>query len=179
MICTISLRSSRKPACQQTSDGPLAYLLLAIAQGAGLLITPFGWPGLWLQLASLALFGWWSGFEAIAGIPLVLLFAVVALAELIEAAATGGRIDAGRRRRTSVGAFAGAAVGAMLGIPFPLVGHLFGALIGAFVGSVAAAIGVRGRLSDFRDLGGEAIAMAVKTSASIAVAVFAILTFMP
>jgi hypothetical protein len=156
----------------------VAYLLLGIGQAVGLVVTALGWPGLWVQLASLALFGWWSGFEVVAVIPLVLLVAMAVIAESFEAVLTGGRADRSRRRRSGITALAGGTAGAALGASFPLVGSLFGAVGGAFVGSLIGATASRARYPTFSALAGESIAMAVKTAAALVVAVFAILTLM-
>ncbi|MEX0912670.1 MAG: hypothetical protein WD737_00175 [Gemmatimonadota bacterium] len=157
----------------------LAYLLLGVATLTGLLMIPFGWPGIWLQVGTIGLFGWATEFDRVGLIPLALLFFVALIAELCEPTFTGGRMDAGIRRRTGFGGLAGGSVGAALGLQFPLLGSMFGALAGALVGALLAAFtggsgqpGGSGRLR----LAGQAAAMGVRTAAGITVAAFTLLT---
>ncbi|MEX2582772.1 MAG: DUF456 family protein [Gemmatimonadota bacterium] len=156
----------------------VAYLLLGLGLAAGLLLIPFGWPGLWLQLGTLALFGWWSDFAPIGTVSLVLLVTVALIAELLEAILTGGRIGPARCRRSATGGIAGGCTGAAFGTAFPLLGSPFGALVGALLGAFVAAL--TGRAGPPRSVAilGETIAMGVKTSAAVVVAVFTILTLM-
>ena len=153
----------------------VAYLLLGLAQVAGLLLTPFGAPGIWLQLGALGLFAWWSEFEPVGSIPLLVLVAIVLTAELAEAPLAGGRIERSLRRRAGGVGLAGAVAGAIAGVPFPLVGSLFGALLGALVGATIGGLSApRPPRRGWATLGGQVLAMALRAAAGVGVALFAL-----
>jgi uncharacterized protein YqgC (DUF456 family) len=115
----------------------MAYVLLALAQVAGLLMVPLGLPGTWLQVVALGAYAYamhWRGGWWVVGIAL----ALAAAAEVIEFV-MGGRFARkyGGSRRAAWGAILGGLVGAVVGIPIPLIGSVIGAFIGAFVGAAA------------------------------------------
>jgi hypothetical protein len=153
----------------------LAYLLLGVAQAAGLALIPFGAPGLWVQLAALALFGWWTDFAVFGPVPLGILLVVALAAELIEAPLARGRMGAGARRRLGFGGLAGGAAGAGAGVFFPLLGSMFGALLGALAGSLLSSFRLRPPGIGRGAFGGQVVAMATRTAAGIVIAAFALL----
>lgn len=114
---------------------PLALLILAFL--VGLLLIPFGLPGLWLMVAALIGYAALGRFEQV-GWPT--LAAVVVLGLLGEAAEAwlGFRVAKkhGGSNRAGWGAFLGGLVGAVVGTPVPVIGNILGAFIGAFVGAV-------------------------------------------
>ncbi|HUE96776.1 MAG TPA: hypothetical protein VMN39_08955 [Longimicrobiaceae bacterium] len=154
----------------------LAYLLLGLAQLVGLLLIPFSPVGIWLQLGSLGLFGWWSDFELIGPVPLLILFAVALTAELIELPLAAGRIERTMRRRLGIGSLIGAAAGAAAGIALPLLGTMFGALLGGTLTTTIAALTHRPEGIGCAALGGQAIAVGIRSAAAVAIATFTVLT---
>lgn len=154
----------------------VAYLLLLVAQAAGLLMIVYGWPGGWLQLASLALFGWWTGLEMIGAIPLGLLAATLLLADLIKPVVAPASFDPLVRRRAAIAAMVGGAMGAAAGFIFPLIGMLFGALAGSLLGSASTAIGMRSQKNGYAPLSAQLAIVGIRTAAGISVAIFSLLT---
>ena len=155
----------------------LAYLLLA-AQALGLLLTPFGWPGVWIQLASLGLYAWRTDFQLFGVVPLGLLFAASLTAELLEGTIAGGRIDAATRRRAGFAGLAGGGAGAALGLVLPLVGTLFGTVVGALLGTLLTGFRSQQERIGCAALLWQVVAMGIRTSAGVVVAVFILLTLM-
>ena len=150
----------------------LAHLLLGVAQAIGLLMIPFGAPGVWLQLAALAAFGWWTDFAVVGPIPILILVILALAAELAALALSSKSLDAKLRRRVGLSGFAGGGAGAAIGIPVPLLGSMFGALVGALVGSTLGTLGARAERSGCGALGGLLVATSLKTAAGFAVAAF-------
>jgi hypothetical protein len=154
----------------------LAYLLLALAQTLGVLAIPFGAPGLWLQVAALWLFGWWTEFGVVGPVPLIILLFVALAAELAELPLVGGRLPRAARRRPGLAAVGGAVVGAVIGEFVPLVGSLFGALAGAFVGAFLGVLGGGRPRQAGANVVGLVLAISLKTAASVVIAVFTLIT---
>jgi uncharacterized protein len=152
----------------------LAYLLLGLAQAIGLLLIPFGVPGLWVQIAALALFGWWTDFATVGTVPLMILLVVGLAGELAEGPLTGGRIGRSARRWMGFAALAGGFAGAALGRYFPLVGSLFGAFVGSFLATAIAGFTLPGASPGSRF--GQVLAITMKVAAGIVVATFALLS---
>lgn len=115
----------------------MAYLLLAVAQIAGLVLLPLHWIGIWLQLASLAAYAGWTDFEAVGAIPLAILLALTVLAETAWLLLVGSRIERKTRRRGMLAGLGGGLVGVLGGIVFPLAGSLFVGFAGALFGGLA------------------------------------------
>ena len=155
----------------------LAYLLLVLAQVIGLLMIPFGAPGVWLQIAALGAYGWWTEFAMFGPIPLFVLVIVAVAAELASLVLSSKSLDTQLRRRVGFTGLAGAGAGAAIGIPVPLLGSLFGALLGAFVGSILGTLGPRVERSGCGALGGLLVATSLKAAAGFAAAVFTLFIF--
>lgn len=160
----------------------MAYVLLVVAQIGGLLLIPFGLPGLWIQVGSLALYAWATDFQLVGPVPIFLTLFLALLAEIAEFL-LGGRYAQryGGGRRAAVGAILGGIVGAVIGIPLPLVGSVIGAFVGSFVGAAVfemttgrgTGAAVRAGWGAFL---GRVIATAMKGAVGVVVAVVVLLT---
>jgi uncharacterized protein YqgC (DUF456 family) len=114
----------------------LLVLLIAIFI-VGLVLIPFGLPGLWLMVLGLVGYAALGRFQQIDWLTIA---AVVVLALLAEAAEAwlGFRFAKryGGTNRAGWGAFLGGLVGALVGTPVPVVGNIVGAFVGAFFGAI-------------------------------------------
>src|SRR5437870_7456324 len=114
----------------------IGVLVLAACGIGGLLLIPFGLPGLWVMVLGFLLFGWLTQFrsESVATIAIVLSLAFAG--ELIESW-LGFRFARryGGSRRAGWGALVGGVVGAVVGVPVPVVGSVIGAFVGSFGGA--------------------------------------------
>ncbi|HYC32715.1 MAG TPA: DUF456 domain-containing protein [Gemmatimonadales bacterium] len=115
-----------------------AILLLAATGLIGLMLIPFGLPGLWVILLGMLGYGWLTEFRTLGATTLVIAIALALAGELVEAWA-GFRFARryGGSRRAGWGALVGGLVGALVGVPVPLVGSVIGGFLGAFVGAAA------------------------------------------
>lgn len=115
----------------------MAYLLLVLAQLAGLAMVPFGLPGTWLQVVALGAYAWSTRFTTVGWPTLAIAVALAVAGEVIEFT-LGGRFAQkyGGSRRAAWGAILGGLVGALVGTPLPIVGSVIGAFVGAFAGAV-------------------------------------------
>lgn len=114
----------------------MAISLLILAQIAGLLLIPFGLPGIWLQVVALGAFAWATGFREVGWVPLAVVVVLAVVAEVAEFT-LGGKYAAryGGSKRAAWGAILGGLVGAVLGVPVPIVGSVIGAFVGSFLGA--------------------------------------------
>ena len=114
----------------------LAVVLLAACGIVGLLLIPFGLPGLWVMVLGYLAFGWLTQFrsESVATIAIVLALAFVG--EIVESW-LGFRFARryGGSHRAGWGALIGGLVGAVVGVPVPVVGSVIGAFVGSFGGA--------------------------------------------
>jgi uncharacterized protein YqgC (DUF456 family) len=160
----------------------VAYLLLVLAQLAGLALIPFGLPGLWVQVGALAVFAWATGFATVGTYPVVLVVLLALLAETAEFLLAGRYARRyGGGRRAAAGALVGGVAGALLGIPIPLVGSVVGAMLGSFVGAALLELTTgRGAHPALRAgwgaFLGRVVAMAMKGGLGVVVAVFSLFT---
>lgn len=165
----------------------MSVALLVLSQVAGLLLIPFGMPGIWLQVMSLGVFAWATGFREVGAVTLVLVVVLAVLAEVAEFA-LGGRYAAryGGSKRAAWGAILGGIAGAVLGVPVPIIGSVIGAFVGSFAG---AALLEMTNSKDWRNpewrgavrVGwgaflGRMVATAVKSGIGVAVAAVALLS---
>jgi uncharacterized protein YqgC (DUF456 family) len=105
---------------------------LAVLTLGGLVLVPFGLPGLWVMVLGIVGYGWLTDFRSVT-IGLIAVVLGLALAgELLEwwlgfsvAQRYGGS------RRTGL-------VGAAVGVPVPLIGSVVGGFVGAFVAATLA-----------------------------------------
>jgi uncharacterized protein YqgC (DUF456 family) len=160
----------------------MAYLLLALAQVAGLLMIPFGLPGTWVQVAALAAYAYFTGFATVGWVPVVVVALLALAAEAIEFLLGGSFARRyGGGRRAAWGAIVGGMVGAVVGIPLPIIGSIVGSLVGSFVGAALFELtterGVGPALrTGWGALLGRLVATAVKSGVGVAVAAVALLT---
>ena len=119
-----------------TLDSFSATLLMLAAALAGLVLIPFGLPGLWLIVLAIIGYGWLTDFQTMSVWFLILVIALALAGELIEAW-IGFRFAQryGGSRRAGWGALIGGLVGAVVGVPLPVVGSVIGGFVGAFVGA--------------------------------------------
>lgn len=160
----------------------MEYLLLVLAQVGGLLLIPFGLPGLWLQVAGLVGYAWLTGFATVGAVPIVTALVLATLAEVAELL-LGGRYARryGGGRRAGWGAILGGLVGAVVGLPVPILGSVIGAFLGAFLGAAllewtrgrGAAPAVR---AGWGALLGRVVATALKTGVGVSIAALALLS---
>jgi uncharacterized protein YqgC (DUF456 family) len=117
--------------------GELSPILVLVVGGLfGLLLIPFGLPGLWVMVLGILAYGWLTGFQgATAGI-IVLAVALAVLGEVIETW-VGFRFARryGGSSRAGWGALVGGLVGAVVGVPVPFIGSVIGGFVGAFAGA--------------------------------------------
>jgi hypothetical protein len=144
----------------------------------GLLLIPAGFPGAWVQLAALALFGWSTGFELVGIPPLLILLVAVVTAELTDGlvGGPGDERDRVARRRTGAVGLAFGIGGAALGLAYPLLGSLLGGLTGAFVGCSLGALWGRTHTRGYGFFAARVIATTMKIGAGVAVAIVALLS---
>ena len=114
----------------------LAVLLLVGASVTGLLLIPFGLPGLWVIVLGVVGYGALTDFRTITGGFMAVVIVLALLAEALEAW-LGFKLALryGGSRRAGWGALLGGLVGAIVGVPVPLIGSVIGGFIGAFAGA--------------------------------------------
>jgi uncharacterized protein len=117
-------------------DGFVAALLMFAAALAGLVLIPFGLPGLWLIVLAIIGYGWLTEFHTMSAWYLILVIALALLGELAESW-IGFRFARryGGSRRAGWGALIGGLVGVIVGVPVPVIGSVIGGFVGAFVGA--------------------------------------------
>jgi hypothetical protein len=113
-----------------------AVLLLVTAALAGLVLIPFGLPGLWVIVLGILGYGWLTDFVSLSAGFLLLIIGLALLGELVEAW-LGFRMAKryGGSSRAGWGALIGGLVGAVVGVPVPLIGSVIGGFVGAFAGA--------------------------------------------
>jgi uncharacterized protein len=114
----------------------VAIFILISASIAGLLLIPFGLPGLWVIVLGVVGYGWITDFRSIGMGVMILSIALAFLGEVIESW-LGFRFARryGGSSRAGWGALIGGLIGAIVGVPLPLIGSVIGGFIGAFVGA--------------------------------------------
>lgn len=125
----------------------MGYLLLLVVMGGGLLLAVLQLPGLWLMLAAAGVYAWATAGAFIGVKTMVLLLAIVVVAEVVETLATAlGARRAGASKTAMLLSMVGAVVGgiALTLIPVPVLGTLTGVCLGAFGGAMAGEL-LRGR----------------------------------
>jgi uncharacterized protein YqgC (DUF456 family) len=115
---------------------PVAVLLLAAASVAGLLLIPFGLPGLWVMVLGIIAYGWLTDFRTLNMWLMGLTIGLAVVGEVVEAW-IGFRFARryGGSRRAGWGALVGGLVGAVVGVPVPVIGSVIGGFVGAFAGA--------------------------------------------
>jgi uncharacterized protein len=113
-----------------------AILILGTCILAGLLLIPFGLPGLWVMLLGVVAYGWMTDFRSLTAVGIATVFGLALLGEVVEAW-LGFRFARryGGSRRAGWGALLGGLLGAIVGVPVPLIGSVIGGFLGAFAGA--------------------------------------------
>jgi uncharacterized protein YqgC (DUF456 family) len=117
----------------------MAAVLLVVILVVGILLVPFGLPGLWVMAGGVLVYDLAVPGGGI-GLPLVIGTAAAALVGEVLDLALAGRYARkyGGSRRAGWGALLGSLVGAVVGVPLPVVGSVVGAFVGAFAGALLA-----------------------------------------
>lgn len=115
----------------------VAIILLIAAFVVGLVLIPFGLPGLWLMVVALVGYAALDGFGHVGWEPVVAVAVLAGAAELAEAW-LGFRFARryGATSRAGWGSLLGGLVGAVVGTPVPVVGNILGAFLGSFLGAI-------------------------------------------
>jgi uncharacterized protein YqgC (DUF456 family) len=119
-----------------TLDDSTGVFLLAATSLIGLVLIPFGLPGLWVILLGIIGYGWLTDFRTMSAGFLILAIALALLGEVLESW-IGFRFAKryGGSSRAGWGALVGGLVGAIMGVPIPIIGSVIGGFVGAFVGA--------------------------------------------
>src|ERR687898_1338507 len=119
----------------ELTDSTGLFLLIA-ASLVGLLLIPFGLPGLWVILLGIIGYGWATDFRTMSTAFLVLAIGLAVLGEVLESW-IGFRFAKryGGSSRAGWGAVVGGLVGAIVGVPIPIIGSVIGGFVGAFAGA--------------------------------------------
>ena len=114
----------------------MATALLIVCLVAGLVLVPFGLPGLWVMALGVIGYGWLTGFHSVGVGVIALVIGLAFLGEIVDWW-LGFRfaIKYGGSRRAGWGALIGGIVGAIVGVPVPVIGSVIGAFLGSFVGA--------------------------------------------
>ena len=155
-------------------------LLLAATGLAGLLLIPFGLPGLWVILLGILSYGWLTDFRTLSAGLLALAIGLALLGEIVEAW-IGFRFAEryGGSRRAGWGALVGGLIGAVVGVPVPIIGSVIGGFVGAFAGAALFEY-TRARQSDVAARAGwgavlgRAVAAALKMAIGVGLSVAAL-----
>jgi uncharacterized protein len=113
---------------------PLVVLFACFA--AGLVLVPFGLPGLWLMVLALGGYGWLTDFRSVSLGIVAVAVGLALLAEVIEGW-VGFRLARryGGSSRAGWGALVGGLLGAVIGVPVPIIGSIIGGFAGSFAGA--------------------------------------------
>lgn len=103
---------------------------------AGLLLVPFGLPGLWVMVLAILGYGWLTEFRSVGVWTIVLVLGLALAGEVFETW-LGFRFARryGGSRRAGWGALVGGLIGAVVGVPVPVIGSVIGGFMGAFIGA--------------------------------------------
>jgi len=115
----------------------LALIALVCADVVGLILIPFGLPGLWIMMGGILAYGWLTDFRSVGVATIVIALAIAFFGEILDNW-LGFRFAKryGGSTRSGWGALLGGLVGAGIGVPIAFVGSVIGAFIGAFAGAV-------------------------------------------
>jgi uncharacterized protein YqgC (DUF456 family) len=115
------------------------YFLLLLTAVIGLVLTLVTLPGLWLIVGAAAVYAWLTGGVYLGMVPLVVLLAMAAGAEVAELVFGGrGAKKAGGTAWGVGGGLAGGLLGGLLLtplIPMPVLGTMIGICLGTFLGA--------------------------------------------
>ena len=158
-------------------------LLLMLALFVGLVLIPFGLPGLWVMVGAALLYSW-AEPDRLGIVTLLGLTALAVVAEVLEFL-TAGRYARkyGGSKRAAWGAIAGGIAGAIIGVPVPIIGSVIGAFVGSFAGALAAEMTLGGRIGDATRVAkgaliGRAVATALKVAIGVALLAWVVLVLL-
>ena len=107
----------------------MLYILAGVLAVAGVVVTIFSLPGVWLVYIATVIVGAIGGFQVITPLTLVILLIVSILSTFAdELAAVLGTKKAGGSKYGTIGSVVGSIVGG-------IVGNILGVFIGAFLGA--------------------------------------------
>jgi uncharacterized protein YqgC (DUF456 family) len=111
-------------------------LLLIVAGLTGLVLIPFGLPGLWVIVLGVIGYGWLTDFQTVSATFMGIIIVLAIIGEIFETW-VGFRFAQryGGSSRAGWGALAGGLVGAIVGVPIPIIGSVIGGFVGAFLGA--------------------------------------------
>ena len=111
-------------------------LLLVLTGLIGLVLIPFGLPGLWVIVLGVIGYGWLTDFQTVSATFMGLIIGLAIIGEIFETW-VGFRFAQryGGSSRAGWGALAGGLVGAIVGVPVPVIGSVIGGFVGAFIGA--------------------------------------------
>jgi uncharacterized protein YqgC (DUF456 family) len=117
-------------------DDSTGFLLLLATGFIGLVLIPFGLPGLWVILLGILGYGWLTDFQTVSVWFLGLMIGLAIVGEVFETW-IGFRYAKryGGSSRAGWGALIGGLIGAIIGVPLPIIGSVIGGFIGAFIGA--------------------------------------------
>jgi uncharacterized protein len=147
-------------------------VLLVLALIVGLMLIPFGLPGLWVMVGAALVYSWAEPGRI--GVPtLVIITLMAVVAEILEFLSAGRYARKyGGSPRAAWGAILGGIVGAIVGVPIPIVGSVIGAFVGSFAGALAAELTLGFRVgSATRVATGALIGRIVATALKVAIGV--------
>jgi uncharacterized protein len=147
-------------------------VLLVLALIVGLMLIPFGLPGLWVMVGAALVYSWAEPGRI--GVPtLVIITLMAVVAEILEFLSAGRYARKyGGSPRAAWGAILGGIVGAIVGVPIPIVGSVIGAFVGSFAGALAAELTLGSRVgSATRVATGALIGRIVATALKVAIGV--------
>lgn len=158
----------------------MATALVIVCCVAGLVLVPFGLPGLWVMALGVIGYGSLTGFHSVGVGIITLVVGLAFLGEIVDwwlgfrfAMRYGGS------RRAGWGALIGGIVGAIVGVPVPVIGSVIGAFVGSFAGAALfeytreqhAGVAVR---AGWGAMLGRAAAAGAKIAAGLVIAVVAV-----
>lgn len=147
-------------------------LLLVVVLVGGLMLIPFGLPGLWVMVGAALVYSWMVPGRI--GVPtLLVVTAMAVVAEVLEFLSAGRYARKyGGSRRAGWGAIIGGIAGAIIGVPIPIIGSVIGAFAGSFLGALLAERSLGTTMNDAtRVAKGALIGRAVATALKVAIGV--------
>jgi uncharacterized protein YqgC (DUF456 family) len=157
----------------------MELLLLVAALIVGLVLIPFGLPGLWLMVGAALLYSY-ARPQQLGMATLIGITVLAVAAEALEWVLSGRYTRKyGGSRRAAWGAIVGGLIGAMVGVPIPVIGSVIGAFVGAFAGALVAELtrGAEVRAATRVATGalvGRAVAAAMKVGVGLALTVWVV-----
>ena len=153
--------------------------LLVLALIAGLILVPFGLPGLWVMVGAVLLYSYVVPGQISLGTTIFLALLAL-IAEILEFSVSARYTRKyGGSRRAAWGAILGGVVGAFVGVPVPVIGSVIGAFVGSFAGALLAELSRRSDMASATRVAtgalvGRAVAAAIKVALGVVIAVWVV-----